>query len=255
MKKKLTAVALVVCMLAIMLVGASLAYFTDESDVATNVMTLGNVTIEQYEKDKEGKNFVQEQKLIPAVDNRKDKETNPNPVVDGWFSEDYENVIDKVVTVKNTGTEAAYVRTIFAFEGRSDVFDVYIGRLRNTKDWDYKFLPRADQQEAGKVGPNGEFLAKEIEVDGVVHTVMIATYKTELAGGAETEPSLKQFFLAPTADNEVLQLFGKEYTIHAVSQAVQVAGFEELGAEYALNEAFGELTDANLYAWLNAAAE
>ena len=45
MKKKLTAVALVVCMLAIMLVGASLAYFTD-TDEATNTFTMGKVDIE-----------------------------------------------------------------------------------------------------------------------------------------------------------------------------------------------------------------
>lgn len=48
MKKKLTAVALVVCMLAIMLVGASLAYFTDK-DEATNTFTVGNVDIELIE--------------------------------------------------------------------------------------------------------------------------------------------------------------------------------------------------------------
>lgn len=44
MKKKLTAVALVVCMLAIMLVGASLAYFTDTKS-AENTFTVGNVDI------------------------------------------------------------------------------------------------------------------------------------------------------------------------------------------------------------------
>ena len=48
MKKKLTAVALVVCMLAIMLVGASLAYFTDD-DEATNTFTVGNVEIDLTE--------------------------------------------------------------------------------------------------------------------------------------------------------------------------------------------------------------
>ena len=48
MKKKLTAVALVVCMLAIMLVGASLAYFTDKDQVA-NTFTVGNVKIDLYE--------------------------------------------------------------------------------------------------------------------------------------------------------------------------------------------------------------
>ena len=45
MKKKLTAVALVVCMLAIMLVGASLAYFTDQTEVKQNTFTVGNVEI------------------------------------------------------------------------------------------------------------------------------------------------------------------------------------------------------------------
>jgi len=45
MKKKLTAVALAVCMLAIMLVGASLAYFTDTTDTKENTFTVGNVNI------------------------------------------------------------------------------------------------------------------------------------------------------------------------------------------------------------------
>lgn len=53
MKKKLTAVALIVCMLAIMLVGASLAYFTDEDQVE-NTFTVGNVKIDLYET-KDGK--------------------------------------------------------------------------------------------------------------------------------------------------------------------------------------------------------
>lgn len=48
MKKKLTAVALIVCMLAIMLVGASLAYFTD-TQTADNTFTVGNVKIKLEE--------------------------------------------------------------------------------------------------------------------------------------------------------------------------------------------------------------
>ena len=54
MKKKLTAVALVVCMLAIMLVGASLAYFTDKDQVE-NTFTVGNVKIDLYETGVNGK--------------------------------------------------------------------------------------------------------------------------------------------------------------------------------------------------------
>ena len=66
MKKKLTAVALVVCMLAIMLVGASLAYFTDK-DEATNVFTVGNVDIELVEVFDENN-----AKLMPGVRVNKD---------------------------------------------------------------------------------------------------------------------------------------------------------------------------------------
>lgn len=44
MKKKITAIALVVCLVAVAVVGGSLAYFTDKAD-ATNTFTVGNVDI------------------------------------------------------------------------------------------------------------------------------------------------------------------------------------------------------------------
>ena len=44
MKKKITAIALVVCLVAVAVVGGSLAYFTDK-DNATNTFTVGNVDI------------------------------------------------------------------------------------------------------------------------------------------------------------------------------------------------------------------
>lgn len=48
MKKKILAVCLCVAMLAIAIVGGTLAYFTD-TDVKTNVITVGNVSAELYE--------------------------------------------------------------------------------------------------------------------------------------------------------------------------------------------------------------
>ena len=48
MKKKITAIFLCVALLAIAIVGASLAYFTD-TDAATNTFTVGNVKIELLE--------------------------------------------------------------------------------------------------------------------------------------------------------------------------------------------------------------
>ena len=44
MKKKITAIALVVCLVAVAIVGGSLAYFTDEEE-ATNTFEVGNVDI------------------------------------------------------------------------------------------------------------------------------------------------------------------------------------------------------------------
>lgn len=48
MKKKLVAISLVVAMLAVAVIGGSLAYFTD-TDSATNTFTVGNVKIELLE--------------------------------------------------------------------------------------------------------------------------------------------------------------------------------------------------------------
>ena len=48
MKKKLTAIFLCVALVAIAIVGASLAYFTD-TDEATNTFTVGNVKIDLIE--------------------------------------------------------------------------------------------------------------------------------------------------------------------------------------------------------------
>ena len=46
MKKKITALCLCVALLAVAVVGASLAYFTDTKS-ATNTFTVGNVKIER----------------------------------------------------------------------------------------------------------------------------------------------------------------------------------------------------------------
>ena len=53
MKKKLTAIFLCVALVAIAVVGASLAYFTDTDD-ATNTFAVGNVTIKLIEEERDG---------------------------------------------------------------------------------------------------------------------------------------------------------------------------------------------------------
>ena len=240
MKKKILALALVVILAITAVAGASLAYLTDK-DQAVNVMTLGNVAIEQYEKDRWGGAFVQNQNLFPMVDLRGE---NDPVVVDGLFNDAMKNVIDKMVTVENTGNYAAYVRTIIAFEtgiiykeNSTEIYgymhDEYIGVLSNG----LKFLKNEDGTPM------------IINCNGKQYALAVRVYENALEPGSTTEPSLKQFFLSPNANNEITALFGDTYEILCLSQAVQSAGFETVGAEYALNAGFGKITEATAQAW------
>lgn len=92
MKKKLTAIALVVALLAVAVIGGTLAYFTD-TDSAKNTFTVGNVKIDLIEQEKTEQGlapFVQDKLLVPGKSN------------DG-------NAVSKIVTVKNTGRNDAWV--------------------------------------------------------------------------------------------------------------------------------------------------
>ena len=91
MKKKLTAIFLCVALVAIAVVGASLAYFTD-TKTETNTFTVGNVKIDLIEQQK-GENgletFVDDKVLVPGTSDV--------------------NAVSKIVTVKNTGANDAWV--------------------------------------------------------------------------------------------------------------------------------------------------
>ena len=92
MKKKITAICLCVALVAVAVVGASLAYFTDTKS-ATNTFTVGNVKIDLIEQEK-GENGLQ--------DFTRDKTLVPGKSNDG-------NAVSKIVTVKNSGKGDAWV--------------------------------------------------------------------------------------------------------------------------------------------------
>lgn len=91
MKKKITAIFLCVALVAIAIVGASLAYFTD-TDNAKNTFTVGNVKIDLIEQQK-GENgletFEPGKTLLPGTSDK--------------------NAVSKIVTVENTGANDAWV--------------------------------------------------------------------------------------------------------------------------------------------------
>ena len=91
MKKKVLTIALAVAVVAILLTGASLAYFTG-TDTETNTFTVGNVKIDLIEQQKGAnglENFEDDKVLVPGTSDV--------------------NAVSKIVTVKNTGENDAWV--------------------------------------------------------------------------------------------------------------------------------------------------
>ncbi len=245
MKKKLLAIALAAIMVLVAITGASLAYLQD-TDYDKNVMTVGNVKIEQIEADRYGTPIVYDgtQKLLPAVyvgTLAYDGSATVNGKTQAIWDATVNNELDKIVTVNNTGSEAAYVRTIFAFEDKV-VDGKYISEQIHTL-WNSSASVYADGVKwVESTTTPGEY--PTITVDGVNYTICVFTYKDPIAAGNSSDASLVQLFLDPKSDNSFFEAIKNSYDILVLSQAVQSVGFT--GAEQALNAAFGEINDANI---------
>ncbi len=230
--------ALLMCtscvLVATLAIGGTIAYLTSkDSDV--NVMTLGNVSIEQIEqeRDSNGKlvDFSQGKPLYPAVFegssiNWASEDKWVVPGEQAWkVVEDNANVLDKFVTVKNTGESNAYVRTLIAYEGNEEYGPngAWIHVVTNGTN----VTPQMPNNFVGY-----------ITVDGVDYTVYEYVYPVALAAGETSIPSLKQVYMNKAADNDVVAYYGETYDILVISQAVQTAGFAD--AKTALDTGFGK---------------
>ncbi len=248
MKKTLLFVVILVLVAAIAVVG-TIAYFTYETPTDVNVMTLGNVEIAQHEQERVDntqlptsdnlQDYTQKKPLWPAVYEGSSIDWDPNSVSNqAWkVVESNVAVIDKFVTVENTGKNDAYVRTIFAFEDSvTDAEDLIhvVNNSTNIKDgatWVW------------------EWIDEPVYIDNVKYQLAVATYTVPLAAGETTIPSLKQIYLDKDATQEwAKEHIGDKYDVFAISQAVQTVGFAD--AATALNEAFYEVTAA-LHPWLD----
>lgn len=128
MKKKLTAVALVVCMLAIMLVGASLAYFTDKGE-ATNTFTMGKVDIELTEPNWNGEGDDNAQKVFPGVTYAK----------------------DPTITVVK-GSEDCYLIATVTITEKADLYELYKNDTNVTKPWGLSLAGNGNLVSGGVAG-------------------------------------------------------------------------------------------------------
>ncbi|MBQ8288415.1 MAG: hypothetical protein IJX76_06555 [Clostridia bacterium] len=243
MKKKIL-VVLSILLIAAMAITGTMAYLTDEqSDV--NVMTVGNVKIQQleYERDENGnlREFTQDKPIVPAV-----YDGDSLPWSNGlyvWDSidgvpagagnqlfVDGANAVDKFVFVRNTGKTDAYYRTVIAIECPEglDPDMIHINVNGNTRfTW-------------SNVGYT--------TIDGVQYFVKEALYNEILTPGETSRPSLLQVYLDKAATNEDVELFGDRMEVLAVSQAVQAEGFAD--SNTALDTAFYDVTTVT-HPWMN----
>lgn len=116
MKKKIIAIALVAALLAIAIIGGTLAYFTDTTETKENVFTIGNVDITLEELNWEGEGSKDAPEIYPGEALKKDPQ------------------------VKNDGANPCFVRVkvegLETFEGADPITLRYLyADGYNTTDW------------------------------------------------------------------------------------------------------------------------
>ena len=273
--KKSTLIMILSLVLAVALgVGGTLAYLQD-TDEDVNVMTLGNVYIEQHEYERvtdengdpvkgvEGtdfdadygieesyklKEFTQGKPAYPAVyqEGKMDWDEFQQlwnqvgaPGSNDLFDPSMKNVVDKFVFVENTGKSDAYYRTIIAIEdpeGLSlDATTIHTSFNANSR-FDYN----SDKDGVQNAADSNKFYTV---IDGTRYLVYVATYQEALTPDEVSRPSLLQLYLDPKATNDDVALFGETWDVLVVSQAVQTQGFAD--AQTALDTAFGPITADN----------
>lgn len=275
--KKFLLSILCLVLVVVLSVAGTIAYLTDEEQ-DVNVMTMGNVDIEQleYERvvDKEdnpvegvlGEDFTEDYGITRSYKLQKFTQAKPAyPAVyangtQAWdefqqlwnqvgapgsndlFDDSMKNVVDKFVFVKNIGKSDAYYRTIIAIEAPEGVSDemIHISFNSNSR---FDYNTKEEGVQTAKEA-NSFFTT----IDGVRYLVYTATYTDVLTPGEVSRPSLLQVFLDPSATNEDCEKFGSTWDIIVKTQAVQTKGFNN--AQTALDTAFGEITPEVANAWL-----
>ena len=257
MKKRIVTIALVIALLATCFAG-TYAYLMDDDYVA-NTMTLGEVTIDQveYERNAEGKlvDFTQNKPLYPAVNPSMEWADEPvtfSNYIDGAAKGGQKpfvepNALDKFVFVKNTGKSDAFVRTLIAFEAGSKnqaEHDALIGISYHDMTWTI-----------------GEQVYTTIDGENYVVIEFVYTGREDdddkngiLPKDEVTTASLCQIYMASFATNEDVKALDGDndgmYDVIALSQAVQAQGFAN--AQTALDTAFGEVTAEKATEWFEA---
>lgn len=268
MKKKTILVAAIAVMLvAALVVGGTLAYFTDTKS-ADNTFTVGNVKINLLEQQRKlGENgnktteleaFKQGQSLYPIVGSAQgEKDALGMPTA--------KNYVDKMVTIKNNGSEKAYIRAYFAIPSALDDGYETFNAGKNVLHFNF-----GNKVENGVItsteGREWQWMHGnkwnyfETTIDGIKYNVYYADYYQALDAGDTTEQLIQGVYLDKSFDMKADGAYAfdqklaldegwdwNNVTCPVFAVAVQAEGFDS--ASEAMDAAFG----ANYNPWGGAA--
>ena len=220
MKKKITALCLCVALLAVAVVGASLAYFTDTKS-ATNTFTVGNVKIDLIESKyhREGNDNSGDTSIpdpthkVVAEDGMKYVSTGHTMFTDEEIKADAATYQEKYLAVKgenmvpgrgvakcpyvvNTGANDAYIRirVMVPSAANNDFVDVKDGGVITNQWCSSSFSTGEFIDKKGGGWNNAPAIDKaSVTKDGVTYDVYTFTRTEPLAAGAMTEWNVWNF--------------------------------------------------------------
>ena len=257
MKKKIIALSIAIVLILSAVAGASLAYLTDTKE-AVNTFTVGDVEIKLIEKER-GENglqdFTQKKKLLPIVGSAQgEKDEYGMPIA--------KNYVDKMVTIENTGTEAAYIRAYFAIPSALDDGYETFNAGKNTLHFNFGNKVAEDGTVSSTYGVewnwqhDGKWNYFEMTKDGIKYNVYYADYYQAVEAGAATEQFVQGVYLDKSFNRKdgKTYAFGQEITLDegwdwnnvscpVFAVACQAGGFDS--AAEAIDAAFG----ANYNPW------
>lgn len=245
MKKKLMALAVITAMLAIAIVGGTLAYFTDE-DEKTNTFTTAkiDISLNEQQRGENGLEAFEDAKVMLPVVGYDEAE------LDDMGLTTAANYVDKIITVKNLSDSTdAYVRLYIAIPSVLDKqADAGMNVLHFTlgSDFETGSYTAADHANWGAE----TLLVKDFEINGIAYNVYYRDYNKIMAKDTETGSAAYVGFYMDSAvdydhENECYTINdekidfdfteGVEIPVYAVG--VQASGFDS--AAKAVEAAFG----------------
>ncbi len=214
MKKKLTLVVTCIVLVAAMVIGGTLAYFTD-SKTATNTFTMGNVNIKLDETDIK------------------------NPEGDRVTSNEYDVYPGQTVTkdpiVHNTGKNGAYIRATVNVYNWMNLVAAYYPDFKETFPNDgYKAALNLLVGELGKGWSVVDVVAGDTFTIGQFDAKFVLKYDGVLDAGADTTAMFQTVTIPAGIDNANASSF---QSVKVVAQAIQADGFDTWEAAFAAYDA------------------